>query len=65
MDEDLEEIEKELEGFEARVFQHEVDHIFGRHLLNWSVSAGEVELVPGASDDFPHFEKVFFCFVMI
>lgn len=57
-DEELEEVEKELSGFEARVFQHELDHLKGLHILNWQVSFGEVELIPEAKDDFPNFEKV-------
>lgn len=57
-DEELEEVEKELSGFEARVFQHELDHLRGLHILNWQVSFGEVELIPEAKNDFPNFEKV-------
>ena len=34
-DESLNEKEKDLEGFIARVFQHELDHIKGLTLLNW------------------------------
>jgi len=57
MDEEMEEVEKELSGFEARVFQHELDHLKGGHILNWDISGGDVELIAGASEDFPHFEK--------
>ena len=56
--EEFDDVEKELSGFEARVFQHELDHLRGRHILNWDVSFGEVELIPGANSDFPNFEKV-------
>ena len=54
----MEEVEKELSGFEARVFQHELDHLKGGHLLSWDISGGDVELIAGASEDFPHFEAV-------
>ncbi len=58
LDEDFEEVEDQLEGFEARVFQHEMDHIRGKNILNWEVSHGDIELIPGAKTDFPNFEKV-------
>lgn len=53
----MEEQEEEMEGFRARVFQHELDHLAGKHLLNWTVSEGEVELLPQAEMDFPNFKK--------
>ena len=34
---DYEEIEEELEGFKARVFQHELDHQMGLTFLDWRV----------------------------
>ena len=59
----MEEVEKELSGFPARVFQHELDHLKGGHLLSWDVSGGDVELIAGASEDFPHFEAVKYIYV--
>lgn len=57
LDENLEENEKMLTGFEARVFQHEMNHINGYHMLNWEISGGDIELIPGAQEDFPNFDK--------
>lgn len=54
----MEEKEEEIEGFRARIFQHELDHLNGRHLLTWSVSEGEVEMLDDAETDFPHFKKI-------
>jgi hypothetical protein len=54
----MEEQEEEMEGFRARIFQHELDHLTGKHLLTWTVSEGEVELLPQAEMDFPNFKKV-------
>lgn len=56
----MEEIEEELSGFQARVFQHEMNHLNGFHLLNWEISGGEIEMIPGAQSDFPNFDKVIF-----
>jgi Polypeptide deformylase len=54
----MEEQEEEIEGFKARIFQHELDHLNGKHLLSWSVSEGEVEMLPQAEMEFPNFKKV-------
>jgi N-formylmethionyl-tRNA deformylase len=54
----MEEKEEELEGFRARVFQHELDHLRGKHILSWDVSEGEVEVLPGIQTEFPNFQKV-------
>jgi len=32
-------------GFQARVFQHEVDHMYGLSLLNFTISDGEIDLI--------------------
>lgn len=34
-----------LTGFRARVFQHELDHLYGLSLLNFTVSDGELSLI--------------------
>ena len=34
----MKEINQEFENFEARVFQHELDHLLGRNILNLDVS---------------------------
>ena len=49
---------KDFSGFEARVFQHEMDHILGYHILDWNISFGDVEFVPDPKKDFKNFEKV-------
>ena len=36
---------EELAGFRARVFQHEVDHLYGLSLLNFSVSDGDIDQI--------------------
>lgn len=46
----MEEITEELEGFEARVFQHELDHLNGFNILDKEVSEGEFELLEQPSD---------------
>lgn len=34
-----------LTGFQARIFQHEVDHMYGLSLLNFTISDGEIDLI--------------------
>jgi len=53
LDEDLEEKEEELDGFMARVFQHEIDHVNGNHILDMDVSLGEIEYFHNAKNENP------------
>jgi hypothetical protein len=42
---------KELFDFEARVFCHEYDHIFGKPMIHWKVSEGDIEVTSEDSFD--------------
>ena len=44
-DEGLSEKKKTFEGFMARVFQHELDHLKGFTLLNWRLCHLELEFM--------------------
>ncbi len=59
LNEDFEEVEEELQGFRARVFQHEVDHQMGLTFLDWRVSEANMEFLPNAETEFPRLSKVF------
>ena len=54
----MEEIEKEMEGFEARVFQHEMNHLTGNHIMDMSISEGEMEFIPQTDFEYPNFQEV-------
>ena len=51
-----EDIEEKLEGFRARVLQHEIDHMHGLTLLHTLTTHWRVKMLPGVSN--PEFEAV-------
>ena len=50
INEEGDEIEKSLENFPARVFLHELDHINGRTMTHWRLSAGNIDIIDGKID---------------
>lgn len=57
--EEFEEISDEIiNSFQARVFQHEYDHIIGKMFIDWRVSQGEIEVLSTAIKDYEEFNKV-------
>jgi peptide deformylase len=55
IDEQGDEIEKNLKDFAARVFLHELDHINGRTMTHWRISEGNIEVVDGHEDQYSNF----------
>lgn len=48
------EVEKQLENFAARVFLHELDHINGRTMTHWRISEGNIDILDGHKEEYPH-----------
>jgi len=50
LNENGEEHEHRMQDFSARVFLHELDHIEGRTMTHWSISEGNIDIIPGKED---------------
>ncbi|CDW90117.1 peptide deformylase [Stylonychia lemnae] len=51
MNEEGDEIEKEIFDFQARVFLHELDHIDGRTMTHWRLSEGNIDIIDSEKDN--------------
>lgn len=49
---------RQLSGFEARVFQHELDHTFGKLITYLELNHGELSLDPPVAAEFPKTEYI-------
>jgi hypothetical protein len=54
LDEQGDEVEKDLKNFLARVFMHELDHINGRTMTHWRLSEGNVDILSGHENKYPN-----------
>lgn len=36
--EEMEEVEEKMDGFKARILQHELDHLNGKDFIDWRVN---------------------------
>lgn len=61
MDEELTKKTEDLEGFAARIFQHELDHLNGFNILHKEVSEGEIEYVGPNTEENMEFKNVKAC----
>lgn len=50
--------EKELSGFEARMILHEMDHLLGIPFIDWKVSQGEIEILENYVEKFQSLSAV-------
>ena len=60
----MDEVEREMQGFEARVFQHELDHLNGNHILDMNISQGDVEFLKETEYDYPNFQEVCYYYIL-
>jgi len=51
LDREGDEIEKDYEGFQARVFLHELDHVNGTTMTHWRVSEGNIDVDAEKTDE--------------
>lgn len=54
IDEAGDEIEKNFNSFEARVFLHELDHINGRTMTHWRISEGNIDVIDENKAKYPN-----------
>jgi len=54
-----EEKEQILQGFPARVFCHEYEHLLGIPFIDWKVSLGEIEVIEGFENSYENLIQVF------
>lgn len=47
LNENHDEIEQKLYDFHARMFLHEIDHLDGKTMTHWSLSEGNIDVLPG------------------
>ena len=47
IDQNHDEIEQKLYDFHARMFLHELDHLEGKTMTHWSLSEGNIDVLPG------------------
>lgn len=45
-----------MSGFRARIFQHNMDHIYGRVVFNWRLNFGNMKLKKEIVNYFPNSE---------
>ena len=53
-----EEVDQILQGFPARVFCHEYEHILGIPFIDWKVSLGEIEVIQGLENNYENLIQV-------
>ena len=56
LNEEGDEIEKRLYDFNARMVLHEMDHLYGKSMIHWALSEGNIDIVRGINkEDHIHF----------
>lgn len=54
INEEGDEVEKDLRNFGARVFLHELDHINGRTMTHWRISEGNIDVMDAHKEKYPN-----------
>lgn len=46
IDEQFNDVSSKLYDFRARVFMHELDHVYGQSMMHWRISEGNIDILP-------------------